>query len=87
MTLGCGTIVRKAGRMSWDEFEEADWELQEGTDVRCPWCGEAVSITLDPTAGAEQDYVEDCAVCCRPWRVHVTVDDSGSVAVNVEPDE
>ena len=32
----------------------------------CPHCGEAIVVPLDPSAGAEQRYVEDCPVCCNP---------------------
>jgi len=31
----------------------------------CPHCWQSISMILDPTAG-EQEYVEDCEVCCRP---------------------
>jgi len=37
----------------------------------CPTCGESIVIPLDPTAGAEQSYVEDCPVCCNPNVIHV----------------
>ncbi len=43
-------------------------------DFICGYCGETSSILIDPTAGAEQSYVEDCQVCCRPNRVSVQVD-------------
>jgi transcription elongation factor Elf1 len=39
----------------------------------CPYCGEAVSSTLDLSAGAQQ-YVEDCAVCCQPIEIEFDVD-------------
>jgi hypothetical protein len=42
----------------------------EGTYI-CPTCGEAIVIPLDPTGGEEQQYVEDCPVCCNPNIVHV----------------
>ena len=32
----------------------------------CPTCGERIVIPLDPSAGADQQYVEDCPVCCNP---------------------
>jgi cysteine-rich CPXCG protein len=38
-------------------------------DYICPHCGEQVDTWPDPGAGNEQDYVEDCAVCCRPNRI------------------
>jgi len=40
----------------------------------CGYCGEESEIDVDPTAGTNQSYVEDCQVCCRPNRVHVAVD-------------
>jgi transcription elongation factor Elf1 len=40
----------------------------------CGFCGEVVETSVDPSAGAVQRYVEDCAVCCRPNVLHVTVD-------------
>jgi len=32
----------------------------------CAACGEPNDLTVDPSGGAEQSYVEDCQVCCRP---------------------
>ena len=32
----------------------------------CPSCGEKIVIPLDPSAGGDQRYVEDCPVCCNP---------------------
>ena len=50
--------------------------------VACPWCGEAVELWVDPdTDGA---IVEDCEICCRPWRVWVTRDEDGELAVSVD---
>jgi hypothetical protein len=39
--------------------------------VNCPSCGEPVALEVDTSAGDEQEYVEDCAVCCRPMDVFV----------------
>ena len=39
--------------------------------VNCPSCGEAVVLAVDTSAGDEQEYTEDCAVCCRPMDVFV----------------
>ena len=65
-----------------DEYTQDDFETD--ADVNCPWCGESISITLDPGGGAEQEYVEDCEVCCRPWRVRVHYDEKGSADVTVD---
>lgn len=41
--------------------------------VTCPYCWESIEIVLDLSA-SEQQYVEDCFVCCRPiviaYRTH-----------------
>ena len=42
----------------------------EGAYV-CPTCGETIVVPLDASAGAEQEYVEDCPVCCNPNVIHV----------------
>ncbi len=35
---------------------------------RCPYCGERISMVLDPDEG-DSNYIEDCEVCCRPIRI------------------
>ena len=37
----------------------------------CPTCGERIVIPIDPTAGADQTYTEDCPVCCNPNIIHL----------------
>ena len=49
--------------------------------VLCPYCGEPIELTIDEDGGAAQDYVEDCAVCCRPIAVGVAIDEEGGVYV------
>ena len=50
--------------------------------VDCPYCGESLELWIDETGGSSQKYVEDCAVCCKPMEVFVTVEDEEcSVAV------
>jgi Cysteine-rich CPXCG len=38
--------------------------------VTCPYCGEAVEIYVEPDV--KGSFVQDCEVCCNPWRVRVT---------------
>ncbi len=45
----------------------------------CDACGEEIVIPVDAAAGHEQEYVEDCPVCCRPNIVHVEIEDDGNV--------
>ena len=38
--------------------------------VTCPYCGEQVEIYVEPDVRGS--FVQDCEVCCNPWRVRVT---------------
>lgn len=33
--------------------------------VQCPYCWETLEVSVDPSV-PEQEYVEDCQVCCQP---------------------
>jgi hypothetical protein len=46
--------------------------------IRCPFCGEAFEAIVDASAG-NADYVEDCAVCCRPIEMRLHVGGDGDV--------
>lgn len=53
----------------------------------CPHCGEPLESYVDPGGGERQEYVEDCAVCCRPIRfVAVFEPESGEYRVDVSAD-
>jgi len=64
-----------------DEFPLGDGTAETGAVVSCPYCGEPVEIVLDPGSGSDQEYVEDCEICCRPWRVRVRYDRFGQADV------
>lgn len=40
----------------------------------CASCGEYIETTVDASQGAQQTYIEDCAVCCRPNTLRVVTD-------------
>ena len=67
-----------------DEFPLGDGTADTESLIRCPYCGQMNDIALDPGSGESQDYVEDCQICCRPWRVLVEYRADGSAAVSVE---
>jgi hypothetical protein len=50
----------------------------EWVAIHCPYCGESFETSVDLSAGS-QSYVEDCAVCCRPIEVRLTVSDDGEL--------
>ena len=70
-----------------DEFPMGDGVADVSTVVYCPCCGEPVEIALDPGSGSHQQYVEDCQVCCQPWRVSVSYDEDGHADVQVTPED
>ncbi|MNW19938.1 hypothetical protein D3C71_2201260 [compost metagenome] len=39
--------------------------MLESQVYQCPYCGESAEALLDLSAG-DQQYIEDCPVCCRP---------------------
>ena len=51
------------------------------THITCPYCGEAIELLIDDSAG-DQQYIEDCQVCCRPINISVTIDDAGELQVD-----
>lgn len=55
-------------------------------EYSCPWCGEPNETLVDPTGGDKQDYVEDCAACCRPSTITVKIDGGGVPSLEVEPE-
>ena len=67
-----------------DHDEESDSDFQTEAEVTCPYCSETVLITIDPNGGVAQEYVEDCQVCCRPWNVQVSYDETGAAEVTIE---
>lgn len=54
----------------------------EEVDIQCPYCGEAITILVDCSI-SEQQYVEDCQVCCRPIMITVSLDEQGLPQVEV----
>ena len=50
----------------------------------CSACGEEIVVPVDLSAGHEQEYVEDCPVCCRPHRLRLEVDARGRVTLQAE---
>lgn len=48
----------------------------------CAGCGEPNETQLDLEGGYHQRYTEDCAVCCRPNLITISVDDA-TLAVTI----
>jgi hypothetical protein len=70
-----------------DDDDNTEDTVDTEATVLCPYCGELNDISLDPAGGRHQEYVEDCQVCCRPWRVRVTYLPDGGADVLVEAEQ
>ena len=57
-------------------------ELIQTHTVHCAFCAEPIELVVDLSAG-DQEYLEDCSVCCRPLVVRVSVNDDGAASVEV----
>lgn len=52
----------------------------EFASIQCPYCGEALDISVDPSV-EDQEYVEDCQVCCQPILIHAVFDEQRGLDV------
>jgi transcription elongation factor Elf1 len=52
----------------------------------CPYCGENISMLLD-LSEAQQQYIEDCEVCCRPIEINFTVVEDKIHSFNALPSD
>jgi hypothetical protein len=50
--------------------------------IRCPYCGERVSLVVDCSV-ERQEYVEDCSVCCRPITIAVAIANGEVASIEV----
>ena len=42
----------------------------ETLTIQCPYCGESIELLIDCSL-EWQEYIEDCAVCCRPITLNI----------------
>lgn len=49
-------------------------------EVNCPYCGEVIELLIDDSV-CDQDYYEDCSVCCRPIHIQQHIDIHGECHV------
>lgn len=58
----------------------------ESRNIDCPYCGETIEVLIDGSI-PQQNYIEDCQVCCRPINFNVTVDADDDVMVFVSHED
>jgi hypothetical protein len=44
-------------------------DFDDTLTVVCPYCGESVEVYLE--ADVTGTLVQDCEVCCNPWRIRI----------------
>ncbi len=57
--------------------------MEEEVEFLCPYCGENISIVADLSID-EQQYIEDCSVCCKPIDVHLSCEEGALLRVDGE---
>lgn len=57
----------------------------ENASIQCPYCWETLEISVDPSA-ADQEYVEDCQVCCQPILIHAVFDEDRELHITAVPE-
>jgi len=50
--------------------------------ISCPYCGETIDILID-SSDLDQQYIEDCQVCCKPITFLVSESMNGDMEVRV----
>lgn len=50
--------------------------------IGCPYCGEMINVLID-SSDMEQQYIEDCQVCCKPINFLISESINGDITVNV----
>jgi hypothetical protein len=53
--------------------------------ITCPYCWETIEIALDLSV-EEQQYVEDCSVCCRPIVITYRAEEGELSSLEVVPE-
>ncbi|HCV44172.1 MAG TPA: CPXCG motif-containing cysteine-rich protein, partial [Bacteroidetes bacterium] len=55
------------------------------TTFMCAYCLQVNEIVVDASGGLNQEYIEDCQVCCRPNKLVISVDEElREASVDVE---
>lgn len=48
--------------------------------IQCPYCGERIEVVVDCSV-EQQEYIEDCSVCCRPITISVVTSQGEVVSI------
>lgn len=56
--------------------------VQEEAEYHCDSCGERIVVPIDASAGSDQEYVEDCPVCCNANVIRLHLGDDGEASIS-----
>lgn len=54
----------------------------ESKNVQCPYCGEFFDVFVD-CSSAQQNYIEDCQVCCQPILFDVSIASNTEINISI----
>ena len=60
--------------------------VEQTVVVQCPYCAESFEVLVDCSI-EQQEYIEDCEVCCRPVTLVVNVSPEGAVSVETRGED
>ncbi len=55
-------------------------------NTTCPYCGAIIGVLVDNSV-QEQEYYEDCSVCCCPILFNVVIDSVNNIKLVVRRDD
>ncbi len=61
--------------------------IEKEQEFLCPFCGEKLSLEIDPSGGQRQEFVQDCEVCCRPIRIRIELGAGKIISFRAEPED
>lgn len=54
--------------------------VTEMATIYCPYCAESIEIIIDRSV-ENQQYIEDCQVCCRPIIIETSINNMGDLEI------
>ena len=60
--------------------------LLEEVSIHCPYCAEPLDILIDGSI-EQQEYIEDCQVCCRPMIIRLSICGNGEIRVEARHED
>ena len=54
--------------------------------IECPYCAQSLNVLID-SSDIDQQYIEDCQVCCKPINFVISQSENSEILVNVFSDD